>query len=161
MPVFIIRDVRLHGWKPAGDVIEVNFDTPISWVMHCIKQRASKDLVVKFMCHGSPGFLQFCKGITFIDLRFFKEIRGCLKRLELHACLVARIGSNDGNYLCYRLAQTIKASVKASIHTQWYNDGTYVGGAPTGNGVDFGKWNGRVFTWGPKGNIVRTQDFSY
>jgi hypothetical protein len=172
--------VRLEGWKPAGDCLEVNFDTPLPWVIDCINRRASKDLIVKFMCHGLPGFLQFANGstlhpqagngVTVHDLPFFEKIRGSLKRLEFHSCLVARIGScpecdgmegYDGNYFCYRMAQTIGAQVKASIHIQWYNDGTYKGGAPTGDGVNFGKWNGRVFTWSKKGKIIRTQDFPY
>lgn len=180
MSTFIVRDVRLEGWKPAGDVIEVNYDTPLQWVMDCINRRASEDLIVKFMCHGLPGYLQFCygsvphpqcgNGVTVHDLSMFEQIRGSLKRLEFHSCLVARIGdcpecdgmtAYDGNYFCYRMAQTIKARVKASIHVQWYNDGTHEGGTPTGEGVNFGKWNGRVFTWGRKGNIIKTQDYPY
>jgi len=180
MPSYIIRDVRLHGWKPAGNVLEVNFDTPISWIMNRIKANASKKLVVKIMAHGLPGFVQ-CgngsalhpqvgNGMSLSDLGWFRQIRGKIKRLEFHSCLVARIGSSpecgsmdayDGNLFCYRLAQTIKAQVKASIHLQWYAPGTDVNGRPTGRGIDFGKWNGRVFTWGRKGNIIRTQDYPY
>src|SRR5438132_658138 len=148
MSTFIIRDVRLNGWKPSGDVIEVNFDTPLSWLINSINSRKSDDLVVKIMCHGLPGFLM-CgngvsshptagNGISIGDLTTFEKIKGSLKRLEFHSCLVARIGScfecnghagYDGNYFCFRMAQTIGAEVKASIHLQYYQDGTNINGA--------------------------------
>lgn len=183
MSTFIIRDVRLAGWKPAGDVIEVNFDTPLQWIVDCINRRASKDLIVKIMCHGLPGFLLCANGavghptrgngITADDIPTFQQIAGNLKRLELHACLVARIGScyecenhvgYDGNYFCFKMAQAIQAEVKASIHLQKYNDGTTCGWfscRPNGDGIDFGQWNGRVFTWDKTGNIIKMQDFPY
>jgi hypothetical protein len=179
MPTFIVRDVRLNGWKPNGDVLEVNFDTPLGWVLDNIVQRGSGgDLTVQFMCHGLPGYLMFCKGsaghpqagagLTSADLSSFSKIKGKLKRLELHACLVARIGScfeatslgfttnYDGNAFCFQLAQTIGAEVKASIHIQYYWPGT---GAT--NGVNFGHWNGRVFTWNASGAIIKMEDFPY
>jgi hypothetical protein len=175
MSEFIVRDVRLHGWRPNGDTLEVNYDTPLSWVIKNIKSRANSNLVVKFMSHGLPGYLQFANGtkthpqvgngITIADLPSFNEIKGCLKRLEFHACLVARIGAcpecdgltaYDGNHFCYRMAQTIQAEVKASLHVQIYGTGN----SPTA-GIDFGKWQGRVFTWGPQGNVINTEDFPY
>lgn len=183
MHTFIWRDVRLAGWKPAGDVIESNLDTPLSWMINRINDRAQThkgDLEVKIMCHGFPGYLQCClgrvqhpnfgPGITIYDLPMFEKIRGAVKRLELHACLVARIGScpetedyevYDGNAFCFQLAQTIKADVKASIHIQYYDDGTYDDGSPHGDGTSYGQWNGRVYTWGAEGNIISTEDFPY
>jgi hypothetical protein len=186
MNEFIVRDVRLAGWKPRGDVVEVDAGTPLSWVIDCIKDRGSKsggDLKVILMCHGLPGFLSCASGaakhptggagISAADLHAFQAIRGSLKRLELYACLVARIGScpecggqvgYDGNAFCYQLAQSIQAEVKASIHLQYYQDGT-VGGwifrRPNGQGINFGEWNGTVYTWGPAGNISNTESFPY
>lgn len=183
MPKFIIRDVRLAGWKPLGDVIEVNYDTPLRWIMDCINRRASEDLRVIIMCHGLPGYLQCANGvaghptagngITADDIQTFEQIAGSVKRLELYACLVARIGGcpecgnhvgYDGNAFCFRLAKAIKARVKASIHLQYYYDGTvgsWIFRRPDGKGINFGEWNGKVFTWGKKGNIIKTQDFPY
>lgn len=180
MAEFIVRDVRLPGWKPSGDTLEVNFDTPLQWVLDNIKTRASNDLVVKFMCHGLPGYLMFAQGaaahptagngVTVNDLAMFSQISGKLKRLEFHACLVARIGSchecnghtgYDGNYFCYRMAQTIGAEVKASIHLQYYQNGAYTSGAPIGTGINFKGWNGRVFTWNADGSIQKMEDFPY
>ena len=183
MHTFIIRDVRLNGWRPAGnDVLEVNFDTPIQWVFDCINNRSATyggDLRVKFMCHGLPGYLQFANGgfthpelspgngINASVLSKFTAITGKLKKLELHSCLVARMGScfettslgfttvYDGNSFCFKLAQIIQAEVQASIHVQYYwgNDGS--------NALRFSGWNGRVFTWNPSGSIKQMQDFPY
>lgn len=186
MHTFIIRDVRLHGWTPSGDVIEVNFDTPIGYVMDCINERGKKhngDLNVIFMCHGAPGYLQCANGtalhptegngITINDLQWFRQISGSLKRLELYSCLVARIGKApessvvvgyDGNEFCYRLAQTIQAEVKASIHLQYYYDGTiglWCFRRPNGDGISFGHWNGTVYTWDKTGAIINVEEFPY
>jgi hypothetical protein len=55
MHTFIIRDVRVAGWKPQGeDVLEVNYDTPISWIMESIKKRGKEhngDVKVMIICH--------------------------------------------------------------------------------------------------------------
>ncbi|MEZ5426362.1 MAG: hypothetical protein R2747_08865 [Pyrinomonadaceae bacterium] len=183
MHTFIWRDVRLYGWKPTGDCLESNFDTPLDWMINRIQARSEEhkgDLLVQIMCHGMPGYLQCCRGraqhpdfgpgITIYDLQKFGEIRGMVKRLELHACLVARMGkcyecgdheAYDGNLFCYQLAQTIQAEVKASIHVQYYDDGTYSDGSPHGGGTSFGQWNGRVFTWNAEGKIIQTEDFPY
>lgn len=182
MRTFVCRDVRLHGWKPNGThVLEVNFDTPLNWLIDNIVKHGREsggNLLVKLMCHGLPGFLQCCNGnaphptagngISAADLASFARIKGLVRRIELHACLVARIGAcwetislghtvgYDGNSFCYRLAQTTGAQVQASIHIQWYWTGT----GPA-KGVDFGHWNGRVFTWAPSGAITRMEDYPY
>lgn len=183
MHTFIWRDVRLKGWKPQGDVIESNFDTPLEWLINRINDRGAThngDVLVKIMCHGLPGYLQCCKGgfvhptagngITEHDLKKFESIRGALRRLELHACLVARIGTApecgnhtayDGNAFCFKLAQTIGAEVKASIHVQHYDPGTYADGTSHGGGTSYEPWNGRVFTWDKTGTIINTEDFPY
>jgi peptidoglycan hydrolase-like protein with peptidoglycan-binding domain len=192
---FIIHDVRLFGWKPSGDVVEVNGDTPLQWLVDCTIARSklnSGNLILKIMSHGLPGFVQCCRGaflhptlqdkvvdpakgnlfigpgkggISIADLNTLSQLKGQVKRIEFHSCLVARIGTcheanghtcYDGNAFCFRLAQVTQAEVKASIHLQYYWKGT-----GPGNGIHFGKWNGRVFTWGPAGNIVAMEDFPY
>jgi hypothetical protein len=154
--------------------------------MDCINERGKKyngDLNVIFMSHGLPGYLQCANGttshptggngITINDLPWFKTISGSLKQLELYACLVARIGSApecgdqivyDGNQFCYRLAQTIQAEVKASIHLQYYYDGTvglWCFRRPNGDGIHFGHWNGTVYTWDRTGAIINVEEFPY
>jgi hypothetical protein len=186
MQTFIIRDVRLAGWKPGGDVIEVDSGTPAQYIFDCIKTRSKKaggDLKVIFMCHGLPGFLQCGQGgwshpsagngITVADLTKFDQIKGMVKRIEFYACLVARIGScpecnghmgYDGNQFCFMVAQRAATEVKASIHLQYYHDGTvglWIFRRPDGSGINFGEWNGKVFTWAPNGSISKTEEFPY
>jgi hypothetical protein len=193
--VFVVHDVRLFGWKPQGDVLEVNGDTPLQWVIDQTVLRGKKcggNLILKLMCHGLPGFVQCARGafqhptlsakvtdpakggvyigpgksgISTADLSKLSQLQEKFRRIEFHSCLVARIGPcheanghkcYDGNAFCYKLAQAVKAEVRASIHLQWYWRGT----GPH-NGIDFGEWNGRVFTWGPKGNIISSEQFPY
>jgi hypothetical protein len=116
---FTVRDVRLFGWKPAGDVLEVNGDTPLKWMIDSTIDRGKKNggnLVLKIMAHGLPGFVQCCRGrfshptlpdkvmnnktyigpgkggISVSDLNEFRPLAGHVKRIEFHSCLVARIG---------------------------------------------------------------------
>lgn len=191
---FIVHDVRLFGWKPLGDVLEVNGDTPLQWMLDNVIRRgdaAGGNLTLKIMSHGLPGFVQCCRGafqhptlpervvdpakgnlyigpgkggICRTDLTSFEQLRGRVKRIEFHSCLVARIGpcheanghaSYDGNAFCYQLAQRTAAEVVASIHLQYYWTGTQAAG------MHFGNWNGLRFTWGPAGNIIETRQFAY
>jgi hypothetical protein len=186
MHTFIVRDVRLHGYKPPGDVIEVNFDTPLQWIADSVNRRGSEhkgDVKVIFMCHGLPGYLQCANGktghptcgngITIDDLPFFEKMAGSVKRIEFYSCLVARIGGCpecgdhvgfDGNAFCFKVAKATQAEVKASIHLQYYNKGEvglWIFKRPNGDGINFGEWNGKVFTWGKEGNIIDTQEFPY
>lgn len=195
---FVVRDVRLEGWRPSGDVLEVNGDTPLQWIVDNIVERGRRtggNLVVKIMAHGLPGFVQCGKGglrhptltddayihyriaknayvgprwhgLSITDLPSLARVAGSLRRLELHSCLVARMGTcheanghtcYDGNEFCYKLAQTIRADVMASLHLQWY----WLGTKQAGNGMNFGGWNGTVITWGPAGNIVDTIQHPY
>jgi len=183
--IFIVRDVRLAGYKPLGDVLEVDRNTPLQWIIDNIKDRGAKyagNLKVIFMAHGLPGFVQCGKGafthptagpgITRTDLNTFKQIRGSAEQLSIYSCLVARIGTcpecnghvgYDGNELCFKLAQTTQSRVKASIHLQYYYDGTkgWIFKRPNGTGITFGQWNGTVFTWAPSGAILYRETFPY
>jgi hypothetical protein len=186
MHTFIIRDVRLKGYKPLGDVLEVDSATPLGWIIDSINKRGTDhggDVKLIFMCHGLPGYLQCANGvtphpqagngITANDLTTFGKIAGSVKRIEFYACLVARIGGcpecngmtgYDGNNFCYKMAQTTKAEVQASIHLQYYYTGEvgfWIFKRPDGKGINFGHWNGKVFTWAPAGNIIKTEDFPY
>jgi hypothetical protein len=193
--VFIVHDVRLFGWKPGGEVLEVNGDTPLQWMIDCTIGRGKAvagNLVLKIMSHGLPGFVQCCRGllmhptlpnqvvdpakgnlyigpgksgISIKDLEAFSQLKGHVKRIEFHSCLVARIGpcfeanghqSYDGNAFCFQLAQATQAEVKASIHLQHY----WLGTGPH-HGMHFGSWNGMVFTWSAAGNINSVESHPY
>jgi hypothetical protein len=104
-------------------------------------------------------------GISVADLNVLGQLKGKVRRIEFHSCLVARIGPcheanghacYDGNGFCFQLAQATGAEVKASIHLQWY----WLGTGPK-NGMSFAEWNGLVFTWGPAGNIIETVQYPY
>jgi hypothetical protein len=186
MHTFIVRDMRLAGWKPQGDVLEVDANTPLQWVIDNIKKRGAEksgDVKVIFMAHGLPGYVQCANGIpghreagngiTINDVPTFAAIAGSVKRIEFYSCLTARIGAApeapgmsgaDGNAFCFTMAQATKAEVKASIHLQYYNKGTvgqWIFKRPSGKGINFGEWNGKVFTWGAAGNIINTEQFPY
>ena len=184
--IFIIRDVRLEGYKPLGDVLEVDANTPLRWMIDNIKQRGDKyggNLRVILMAHGLPGFIQ-CgmgafthpqagTGLTVADLNMFAELKGKIQQLSIYSCLVARIGScpecggmqgYDGNQLCFMLAQRMNARVKASIHLQYYRPGIvgrWMFKRPDGSGITFGHWHGTVYTWGPSGEILFREQFPY
>lgn len=193
--VFTTHDVRLFGWRPPGAVLEVNGDTPLSWVIDTVAARgraAGGNLTWKIMAHGLPGFVQFARGvlqhptiaaaivdpakknlyigpgkggISVGDVHQFARLRGLVKRIEFHSCLVARMGPcpeasghtcYDGNSFCFQMAQASGAEIVASIHLQYYR----LGSSPT-HGMDFGNWNGRVFTWGPAGNVISMHNYPY
>lgn len=176
-------------------VLEVNGDTPLQWVIDSTIKRGKDvngNLVLKIQSHGLPGFVQCARGalehptlpekitdpakggmyigpgksgISAADINQLAQLKGFVRRIEFHCCLVARIGpcweanghtSYDGNSFCYRLAQATGAEVKASIHLQWY----WLGSGPH-NGMHFGHWNGTVFTWGPAGNIIAMEQYPY
>ena len=56
MHELIIRDVRLEGSKPDGDeVLEVNYDTPISWPILWTLNKSKEyggDVYLRIMAHG-------------------------------------------------------------------------------------------------------------
>lgn len=182
----IIRDVRLAGWAPKGDVVEVDAYSPVKYIMDVILKRSrekSGNLKVIFMAHGLPGFVQCGKGgfdhptagpgMTIADNLQFERLRGAVTQLSFYSCLVARIGDchecgphkgYDGNQFCYIVAQSAQTRVRASTHLQYYWDGTvktWKFKRPDGKGIRFGTWNGTVFTWGPSGKILSREDYPY
>jgi hypothetical protein len=160
MKSIVVRDVRLTGWKPQGDfVLEVNFDTPITWFFTWVKDTAAKngpDVKLQIMCHGYPGGLQFCKeGINASNVQLMSQLSGKLQGIELYACSVAYItpgsggGAGDGNVFCYKMAKIAQTTVKASTTNQVYYTGEL-----RGNALDFDTWEGTVLTYGPQGNVI-------
>jgi hypothetical protein len=170
----VYRDVRLHGWRPRGDsVIEVDFDTPILWFITSSASdadqagSAGKRVRLRIMAHGytgpggsqGGGGVQFCReDINLGTLNLLAPLHGKFTDgVDLYACGVAFITpgyegrSGDGNVLCSRLAQILGTYVRASTATQRYSLGT----EPTG--LDFGRWEGTVLTYGPRGDVVNVE----
>jgi hypothetical protein len=95
-------------------------------------------------------------GITAADISTLAKLAGKVTSIEIHACLVARIGTCsecgghqgfDGNAFCFKLAQATKARVKASLHIQF------------GAGNEDCGWAGTVFAWNSKGAIINRTDY--
>ena len=178
MHTLIWRDVRLNGWRPNGGnktkVMECNFDTPLTWFVtysssyaSSIKKEKDDIVLLKLMAHGyydkngNGGYgVQFCKGdLSISTLTQISGLRGkCAGGIELYACGAAAItpgsGASVGNgaIFCRRLAMTLATTVKASDAPQLYGQGT----GPK-NGIDFGKWQGNVFTWDKNGTLIKKE----
>ena len=104
---------------------------------------------------GGAG-IQFCSdNLRLSTLSKFAPLRGLLKGIDLMGCGAAYITpgfegtDGDGNLLCSRLAQITQCYVRASTATQVYLM------LPT---VDFGVWEGTVFTYGPSGGVVKVEN---
>ena len=179
MYTLIWRDVRLLGWRPnEGDktkVMECNFDTPLSWFVgyssgyaDSIRKEKNDVVYLKIMAHGyytsgSGGYgLQFCKeDIVLSTLAKLLGLHGKFAAgVDVLACGAAAIapasGATEGNgaILCRRLAMSLATNVTASDTPQLYGKGT----GPK-DGIDFGKWQGNVFTWDKKGILIKKQVF--
>lgn len=170
-----IRDVRLKGYAPrAMHLLEVNFDTPLSWPILWVTQKARElkgSIRVRLMAHGivtplangkysQGGYgMEFCKeGINLDTLSQFSAWAGLIRQIDLFSCGVAYITpgfegkKGDGNFLCSRLAQTTKAAVRASTATQTYFLWQY-----NSNHLDFGQWEGTVLTYNPDGSVKKVE----
>ncbi|MFD7283617.1 hypothetical protein ACFV80_43165 [Streptomyces sp. NPDC059862] len=155
----VYRDVRLLGTRPAGDtVIEVNFDTPLQFFIDSAADTAAstaEPIRLKIMAHGSAAFVQFCsENLTLATLPRLAALRDAFGAgVDLFSCSAAFItpGQGDGNVFCMQLAQTLNTFVRASTATQRYTEGS------AGSGLDFGRWEGTVLTYGPLGEVVHVQ----
>jgi hypothetical protein len=185
--ILIVRDVRLEGSRPRGnEVLEVDENTPISWPISWILNRAkfynSNYVWLKILAHGfeapltsglpmatgtnttvqewQGGFsqggdgIQFCKeGLNLWTIGQFKKLFEWLDWTDIYSCGTAYItpgqqgGPGDGNLLCSNLARILGCPVRASTATQYYDK----------NGSEFGKWEGTVLTYGPKGNVIKVE----
>jgi hypothetical protein len=177
MHTLIWRDVRLKGWRPnEGDktkVMECNFDTPLSWFVtysssyaDTTKKEKNDIVLLKLMAHGryldgNGGYgVEFCKDdLSVLTLAQISGLRGKFAAgVELYACGAAAVtpGSGvdlgNGAIFCRRLAMTLATNVKASDTPQLYGMGT----GPK-NGIDFGKWQGNVFTWDKNGILIKKE----
>jgi hypothetical protein len=113
-----------------------------------------------FNSHGWPGRILIGTIIdrTDCDAGKFKPILDgrLVRNIWIVACEVAYIEKagtvSDGNYFCYRFAQSTGAYVTAGTAVQWsqkiYSFG--IGKLPYGYIDD---WEGEVFRWNPEGKL--------
>jgi peptidoglycan hydrolase-like protein with peptidoglycan-binding domain len=167
----VYRDVRLLGWRPKGDtVIEVNFDTPLQWFIDSSSDVANKNsnaVRLKLMAHGytgpggsqGGGGIQFCReDLSLSNLDRLRPLYGkFMAGVDVYACGVAYITPGyegkvgDGNVFCSRMAQILGTHVRASTATQYYGLGS------ASSGLEFGRWEGTVLTYGPRGDVVNVE----
>jgi hypothetical protein len=175
----VIRDVRLAGEKPKGDeVLEVDQNTPLTWpVQWLVSLSDSKkgDVFLKIMAHGGGnsgaprnvvsqgGFgIMFCREWIQVDtLWMLNPLRDKLKGVDLLSCGAAYITPGfegkhgDGNFLCYRMAQTLRTTVRASTATQSYQ--AHGKWTDSHDPMDFGGWEGTVFTYDKTGAVIKVE----
>lgn len=172
MQNLIWRDVRLNGWKPnepkGTKVMECNLDTPLQWFVDYSKSfsetfKGKDNVSLKLMAHGyytagSGGYgIQFCKeDLKITNLEKLYPLRDRFKGgVTLFSCGAAAItpgsgaGNGNGAILCRRIAMILNTNVTAADAKQLYGMGT----GPT-HGIDFGKWQGNVFTWDKNGKLL-------
>ncbi len=181
MQTLIWRDVRLNGWRPnepkGTKVMECNFDTPFHWFIDYSKVfsdgfKGKEDVALQIMAHGyySPGQngtggygIQFCKDdIKISNLEKLYPLRDKFKGgVTLFSCGAAAItpgsgaGHGNGAILCRRIAMILNTKVTAADAKQLYGMGT----GPK-KGIDFGQWQGNVFTWDKNGKLIAKESHS-
>lgn len=140
-------------------MIEVNFDTPLQFFLDSAADtvaHTADPVRLKLMAHGRAAFVQFCReNLTLANLAVLSVLRGqFVAGVDLFSCSVAFIapGPGDGNVFCSRMAQLLDTFVRASTATQFYTVGS------AGAGLDFGRWEGTVLTYGPAGNVVHVEN---
>jgi hypothetical protein len=143
-----------HWRKRTDDV-----DTPLQWFLDSSAYdaaHAADPVRLKLMAHGAPAYVQFCHENLFTttlpQLGVLKD--KFIAGVDLYACSVAFVGpgDSDGNVFCYTMAKTLNTCVRASTATQEYTLGS------AGSGLDFGRWEGTVLTYGPTGRVVNVEN---
>ena len=166
MAILVFRDLRLEG-KYVSDLAFQPVDEAVTlkWMVNRIQREKGK-VQLQIWSHGLPGYVMCGKGsvahptagpgLTIHDLSEFAKLAGKVSSIEIHSCLVARIGTSpecnghvgyDGNWFCSRLAQVTKATVAASWDIQF------------GSGNQDCGWAGAVLTYGSKGNVLKRENY--
>lgn len=178
MHMLTVWDRRLKGYQPQGDTARsVDGTTSITdfvAMARGVAEQHDNEVYLRICCHGRDlsgnGSIQggngllFCAGdLGWERLNYLLPLRGKFRGgVDLLACGAAYItpgyggrGSGDGNFFCFRMAQVLATNVRASTATQKYAlDGYNVFGP---GGIDFGKWEGTVLTYGPKGDVIKVE----
>jgi len=179
MATMIVHDRRLGGATPLNYnyVKVVGPGVSIASVIGSVAHYgASKPLdALHILCHGYEshvnladqssvpdavgGFgLQLCtEGLTLYNATLTARWRGRVNRIVVFACAPADTGrgnegtGGDGRRLCGELALWSNAEVIAARDTQYYDTvpARYPGNRTVGNTIDFGAWEGPVYSFTP------------
>ena len=171
----IVHDTRLAGdapWHLVNATCVVNEHHSIKSILNWINVKASKygyidDLFV--MAHGRVSELSNNGGygialgkdeINLGNVHRWVDVKGSLGHIYLLACAAAdtdyeSVGlgaaTGDGLTLCSKLASSAGALVTASDAIQYYYKGMW---GIFGDTIDFGDWEGNVYTWDGTGSCV-------
>jgi hypothetical protein len=165
MHTVIIHDARLAGLpdEDAGRVVRVGRRAPLARMITQVRNIArgrGGDVKLRVYAHGfvsgttdRGGYgLQVCQeGITLNTVGRLAAWRDLISGgIDLYCCRAADVDpaaqaglSGDGVALCRRLAQVTQAFVRAAVEEQWYHRNPFT------HTIDFGGWEGRVFTFSP------------
>jgi len=175
----VVHDRRLQGATPLNYnyVKMVGPESPIASVIGSVAHygAGSPLAVLHILCHGFEshvdlrdqasvpdavgGFgLQLCaEGLKPFNASLTARWRGRVNRIVVFACAPADTGRGnegtrgDGRRFCGELALWSGAEVIAARDTQYYNNvqAHYPGGRTVGNTIDFGAWEGPVYSFTP------------
>lgn len=168
----IVHDSRLAGdapWERVNATCVVSKAHTVKSILNWIKLKSTKygqidDLYI--MAHGRVnkstgkggyGVVLGKEGITLGNVDRWVGLRGDVGHIYLYTCAAAdwdikAVGlgaaTGDGMTMCSKLAQYTGALVTASDAIQWYS------GTKKGQVIDFGAWEGKVYTFDASGSCV-------
>jgi hypothetical protein len=175
----IVHDRRLLGHTPLNYnyVKQVGAETAIASVIGSVAHYGAGHPLdtLHILCHGYEsnvnirgrmstvdvvgGFgLHLCaEGLTLFNATLTSRWRGRVNRIVIFACAPADTGPGnegtrgDGRRLCGEIALWSGAEVIAARDTQYYNGvvAHYPGGRTVGDTIDFGAWEGPVYSFTP------------
>jgi hypothetical protein len=169
MVKLIVHDSRLSGRTPTSQAtaaLLVNETHRITQVLNWIKGKASRygtieDLYI--MAHGYEnddgvggyGVALTGDGILQSNVQLWSGLYGKVNHIYLMACGAAAVGpridgEGDGRYLCSSLAIYARSWVVASTSPQRYSRGIPLFGLDQ---INFGDWEGTVYSFDPCGDI--------
>jgi len=151
MARLLIYDERLFGdppWEDAHATCLVNekhsMTSIVTWIKSKTKKYKGQDTVY-IMAHGNDGWIELGRdGLDSSNVHHWAPLEWKLDRIIILACSVAK--SNKGYWFLSQLAWYTSSWVTAASTNQKYIALPFGLGSAT-----FGKWEGKVHTWGPDG----------
>jgi hypothetical protein len=167
----IVHDLRLEGECGSGrfTVVPVGRSNSLSSVVTWIRNVATVrggDIRIKVFAHGlyrngrgGMGIQMGADNITLQTVEQLRPLHGLVAYgIDIYACGAAQMqrggrrGHGNGRMLCRRIAEVTGTFVRAAEFEQDYH--TLGDLWP----IDFGEWEGRVLTFGPRGDVVQVQN---
>ena len=171
MPVFFLKDTRVHGAAPECDIL---IQATPSDDLRTVVQRLADRIATTYsepgsyhslhiMCHGTPQGLQLGTPYsTQFNARYlFSPLHGKVGTIEINSCAAAAIynrgtpprGPYDGAAFCSVLAITVAAMVIASDAAQGYLPSDSI--TSTSGRSQLANWQGNVGSWDAQGHLLR------